>query len=541
MATETKLVLETLVKWTENARKKLSWVTESLNSINDNAKKATKGINTFWWNLKTLSNKVKVSREELIQLWVVAGGIFVWMTWAIKATTNAAIDQQNALLWLRSIVEWTGKDFNEAEKFIQEFTADWLVPVWNAATSLKNLLARWFWLDEAATIMNRFKDSAAFGRQASLQFWEAIQWATEWLKNENSILVDNAWVTKNVSVMWKEYADSIWVWVKSLTTAQKRQAELNWILHETRFQVWDAAKLADTYAWAVAKNQKTQRELAVTIWTALQPALTKLLETITPIIEKVAEWVKENPELTSKIILVTAAIAWLIAWATALWLILPTIIIWVKALWAALLFLSMNPIWWVITWITALVTAWVLLIKNWDTVKARVLQIWEKIKLNVWGALFFLLKDMQEKWTKIRETVLSFTDSIKETITQTFNDIVDNVKAKINSVIDFFKDAINKIKNLWGSIMSAVWLWGDNIDWARAKWWPVQRWKTFLVWERWPELFTPSQSGNIVPNNMLSSASWGQVNISISGVFGSDAVDEIWDQLVSRLQRSVFI
>lgn len=40
--------------------------------------------------------------------------------------------------------------------------------------------------------MDRFKNSAAFGRQASLSLGEAVKTATEGLKNENSILVDNA-------------------------------------------------------------------------------------------------------------------------------------------------------------------------------------------------------------------------------------------------------------------------------------------------------------------------------------------------------------
>jgi hypothetical protein len=40
--------------------------------------------------------------------------------------------------------------------------------------------------------MNRFKDSAAFGRQGALEFGQAIVGATEGIKNGNSALVDNA-------------------------------------------------------------------------------------------------------------------------------------------------------------------------------------------------------------------------------------------------------------------------------------------------------------------------------------------------------------
>ena len=40
-----------------------------------------------------------------------------------------------------------------------------------------------------------------------------MRWSapTEGLKNENSILVDNAGVTKNVAKMWEDYAKAIGV------------------------------------------------------------------------------------------------------------------------------------------------------------------------------------------------------------------------------------------------------------------------------------------------------------------------------------------
>jgi hypothetical protein len=58
-----------------------------------------------------------------------------------------------------------------------------------ASTGLKNLLLAGFGLDQAVILMNRFKDSAAFGRQGALSFGDAITSATEGIKNGNSILV----------------------------------------------------------------------------------------------------------------------------------------------------------------------------------------------------------------------------------------------------------------------------------------------------------------------------------------------------------------
>lgn len=182
----------------------------------------------------------------------------------------------------------------------------------DAATSLKNLLSRGYGLQEASVIMDRFKDSASFGRQSSLELGEAIRGATEGLKNENSILVDNAGVTKNVSMMWKEYADSIGVGVGSLTLAQKREAEYQGILKETQFQVGDAAKLQDSYAGSVARAGAAQTKFSVALGTTLQPAKQAFFEAITPMIEGLTKFIETNPKVTATITILAGALTGLI-------------------------------------------------------------------------------------------------------------------------------------------------------------------------------------------------------------------------------------
>jgi len=121
-----------------------------------------------------------------------------------------------------------------------------------AATSFKNLISRGYGLTEATKVINAFKNSAAFGRQASLELAQAVVSATEGIKNENSILVDNAGVTKNVSKMWEDYGKTIGVSVANMTKSQKIQAEYSGIMEETKFQIGDLAKLTGTLAGAQA-------------------------------------------------------------------------------------------------------------------------------------------------------------------------------------------------------------------------------------------------------------------------------------------------
>ena len=174
-----------------------------------------------------------------------------------KLCVSTAMESQNAWYGLSSIINGQGKDFAQANSFIQSYVSDGLVPLNNAVTAYKNLLARGYDTSQIEAVMTALKDSAAYGRAASYSYGDAIQSATEGLKNENSILVDNAGVTKNVAKMWDDYAKSIGTTSNALTQQQKIQAEVNGILQETKWQTGDAARYSNTFAGRLARLSAT--------------------------------------------------------------------------------------------------------------------------------------------------------------------------------------------------------------------------------------------------------------------------------------------
>ena len=270
------------------------------------------GLKEVQRKLKDHGKKVQGASKDYDKLALAAGVAFWKITSAVNSGIKAFNDFNNSMVGLRSIVQGTGASFQEAQGFIDDFISDGLIPASDAATALKNLLARGFELGEAVTIMNRFKDAAAFGRQASLSLGEAVRSATEGLKNENSVLVDNAGVTKNVSVMWKEYAETLGKSVNDLTLAEKRQAELNGIMHETRFQLGDAAKYAKEFAGAQAKNAAESLKLSQALGSSMAPVLQAIYEILNPIISVLTEFVKANPALVAAVISITTAFLGLI-------------------------------------------------------------------------------------------------------------------------------------------------------------------------------------------------------------------------------------
>lgn len=183
----------------------------------------------------------------------------------------------------------------------------------SAAASLKNLLSRGYTLDQAVQAISRLKDAAAFGRQASYSLEQAVVSATEGIKNENSILVDNAGVTKNVAKMWEDYARQLGVTVSGLTQKQKVEAEYQGILAETRHQVGDLAKLEGTLAGSQAEARMSAEQLAKAYGEAMSPAVGALTEVWNGFLGIIRDAVEAFPGLSAGVTATALAMTGLMA------------------------------------------------------------------------------------------------------------------------------------------------------------------------------------------------------------------------------------
>lgn len=247
------------------------------------------------------------TKQAQAQVAAAATAAFAGIVLAIRGAIEAANEYNNAMVGLNSLAEGTGQDFGDLQAAAEDLASDGLMTVADAAASLKNLLARGFSADEAVDMLERLKDAAAFGRQSSLSLGEAVRSASEGIKNENSILVDNAGVTKNVAVMWEEYAATIGKSAANLTQAEKRQAEYNGIMQETAYQVGDAARYAEEFAGKQAALEAATLRVNQALGASVQGALTPLLEAVTPLVDALAGWIERNPELTAGIVAATTA------------------------------------------------------------------------------------------------------------------------------------------------------------------------------------------------------------------------------------------
>ncbi|MBQ9082162.1 MAG: hypothetical protein IJY28_01525 [Clostridia bacterium] len=216
-----------------------------------------------------------------------------------KSASSAASELSSAMMGLQSIVEGQGRSFASAQAFIDEYIQDGLIPATNAITAYKNLASRGYDDAQIRQVMTALKDASAFGRQASLTMGDAVQTATEGLRQENSVLVDNAGVTKNVAKMWEEYAQSIGTTADKLTQQQKIQAEVTGILQETRFQTGDAAKVANTFAGQVQRLSFAFNDFKVAVGNIINPIAQVLLPVLTAAITQMTRFANAAASVVS--------------------------------------------------------------------------------------------------------------------------------------------------------------------------------------------------------------------------------------------------
>jgi len=199
-------------------------------------------------------------------------------------------------------------------------------------------------------------------------------------------------------------------------------------------------------------------DLSENIGGALAPAFSQLLEKITPVVAKIADWVQKNPELSANIIGISLAITGLLVVLATLSAILPAI-----SLGFALL---SSPIGITILIIGGLVGAIYYLYTSWDEIMKGLLLIWEIFK----EGLKVILQAIQNEWT-IWINYLSMK----------YNLFITEIKAMWDSIKDYFVNVLNTIKSAWdtvwsGAKQSVIDVWegikstiGEGIAWIESQ------------------------------------------------------------------------
>lgn len=113
-----------------------------------------------------------------------------------------------------------------------------------------------------------------------------------------------------------------------------------------------------------------------------------------------------------------------------------------------------NPITWIVAAIAALIAIGVLLYLNWDTVKAKALELWASLK-EKWDSI---KSDTMEKWNAIKEKVSTAIDEAK-------TKVINKAQEIWQGIVDKWNSAKQSTQETWDSIKSAI---GNAMDQAGA-------------------------------------------------------------------------
>lgn len=250
-------------------------------SVQDGARKMEGSLKAASDNMAAAAQSLQAQLAGLFSL----GAIFAF----VNSTKDAVTQAEASFRGLEAVANYSGVGIGRAMEEAQKLASDGMLTVAESSKAMQNLLSRGYSVDQAVASLNRLKDAAAFNRQASLSMGEAVVSASEGLKNENSILVDNAGVTKNVAKMWDEYAKAHGKSAVNLTQSEKIQAEYNGIMAETEAQVGNAAKAMGGMQGQQAKLTAATQDLKIAIGQGLTPVFTGLATAGTWVINNFAK------------------------------------------------------------------------------------------------------------------------------------------------------------------------------------------------------------------------------------------------------------
>ena len=219
------------------------------------------------------------------------------------------------------------------------------------------------------------------------------------------------------------------VW-KELDQTDKTMLRYQFVLAKTKDAQGDFSRTSDGTANSTKIFKSAIQDLATSVGTNLLPI-------ITPVIQKITEWINKFNELspeTQKIItiigLVVAAIGPLLIIVGKVATGISAIISVVNLAGGAIGALSAGPLVGILAAIAAAVAAGVLLYKNWDKIKAAAKALGDRIK---------------SVWNTVKTATSTAWKKVKESITKPFTSAYDKVKEIIDKIKGFFPIKLGKL------------------------------------------------------------------------------------------------
>lgn len=258
---------------------------------------------------------------------------------------------------------------------------------------------------------------------------------------------------------WVQSLGKSW---NSLSDNEKMMAAYNEIVRQSSSATGLATQEAGEFGMQSKYLSERIEEVKGIIGEKLLPVLQPLIEKIADVVEKVAKWVEDNPELTRTILIIAGAIGGLMAVLGPIITTIGMLTIAVGAFNVAML-PTIGTIALVVAGIVALIAIVALVIAKWDEIVACWNSFCEWAK-QLWSDFTNWISD---KFTEIKDKTVAKIQEMKQKLIDKWNEIKTSVVNKITEmkegIVNKFIEIKTNITNKINEIKTTLTTWGTTI------------------------------------------------------------------------------
>lgn len=361
---------------------------------------------------------------------------------------------------------------------------------------------------------------------------EKVQAVKDWIIEKFEALPEP--IKKVLEWIYNFYKTYFWFIIDTVRNVVSFIWDAFWKIGEIFQWIWD--KLSPS-VWYLSDKRTEFCLTAELVFHDVMESITEAVESakefIEPIIQAISDFIWEHTEEINAVIETIKATVWAVfGW-----------------MWEDVKFVF-NEIWIIIKTVAGVIV---------DTLSYAFKQIWNIFTLfsNIFkgdrqGVLDTLKKMFDDFvqwfwnifwdiWTWIKESIGAITDRIwwKIDVVIWRIDKVKNARKSVTSLFsseDTWKALENKAAEWMKKYNDMLRSKAESIAGAKATGWPVSAWSTYLVWEKWPELFVPKTSGEIVPNNQITNNNDININMSWITVRSESDIQSLADEIARRIK-----
>ncbi|MFB6467665.1 replication protein [Cytobacillus sp. Hz8] len=261
---------------------------------------------------------------------------------------------------------------------------------------------------------------------------------SNWLSGIKDKTLQNSIATQIFGTMWEDQGTN-------LTTVLSGVASATDKTKQNQEQLNDATSKLD-------QNPAVQMKKAIG---DLKNALDPLLSAIASVVSAIAGWIQNNPTLAATIAAVATTIGILVGAVIGLAPVFTAI-----AAAAGAFSMSIGAVIGIIAGtvaaIAALVTAGVLIYKNWNEISAKAVEIWNGIKDFLNTTLEGIKSLSETVWNAIKSTSISVWNAIKSAVIAIVTPFINGISNLFNGMKNGLTTILNGLKQYFSNVWSLI-------------------------------------------------------------------------------------